>query len=245
LNSSLLFCTLKLGFVKYIGVIILNKTVIITGGGSGLGYALASQYCKDYTICLIGRTESKLQRAVETLSGTKNRITYKVCDVADPQQTETVLGEIFHEEQVHMLINNAGMGVFEPLETLTSSDIKRMVETNVYGTIFPTKAAFPLFKNQGYGKVMNIISTAGLRGKVNESVYCATKFAVRGFTESLMKEWEGTNIFPTAVYMGGMDTPFWDDTDHIKDRSRLKSPAMVAELIYSEDDNRSEIFIDR
>lgn len=223
----------------------MNKTVIITGGGSGLGYALASQYCKDYNICLIGRTKSKLQLAVETLTDTKKRVTYKVCDVSNPQQIESVLQEIFQNEQIHMLINNAGTGVFESLETLTASDIEHMIETNVYGTIFPTKAAFPLFRIQGFGKVMNIISTAGLRGKVNESVYCATKFAVRGFTESLIKEWEGTSIYPTAVYMGGMDTPFWDETDHIKDRSRLKSPAMVAELIYSEDDNRPEIFIDR
>jgi short-subunit dehydrogenase len=68
---------------------------------------------------------------------------------------------------------------------------------------------------------------------------------VRGFTESLVKEWDGSGIYPTAVYMGGMDTPFWDDTDHIQDRSRLKSPDLVAELIYSQDDNRPEIFIDR
>jgi short-subunit dehydrogenase len=226
-------------------VIILNKTVIITGGGTGLGFALARQYQKEYNICLLGRTESKLQQAVEKLSGTNNSVTYKVCDVTNPQQTEDVLQEIFQEGQVHMLINNAGTGIFDSLDSLTEKDIKQMVETNIYGTIFPTKAAFPLLRNQGFGKVMNIISTAGLRGKVNESVYCATKFAVRGFTESLMKEWEETNIYPTAVYMGGMDTPFWDETDHIKDRSRLKSPDMVAELIYNEDDNKPEIFIDR
>jgi short-subunit dehydrogenase len=229
----------------YIGVITLNKTVIITGGGSGLGLALARQYNKEFNICLLGRTEAKLQEAVQTLSQKGNRVFYKVCDAADYEQIQTVLRTVFEEEPVHLLINNAGTGVFEPLHSLTKADIESMVETNVYGTIYPSQAAFPYFKKQGFGKVMNIISTAGLRGKVNESVYCATKFAVRGFTESLVKEWEGTNIFPTAVFMGGMDTPFWDETDHIKDRSRLKSPDTVAELIFSKDDNRTEIFIDR
>jgi short-subunit dehydrogenase len=223
----------------------LKKTIIITGGGSGLGLELARQYSREYNVCLIGRTEKKLQDAVHHFHASKNRIFYEVCDVTKPDRVDQTLTEIFKKENVHMLINNAGTGVFEPLEAMTTLDIQSMVETNIYGTIYPSQKAFSLFKNQGFGKVMNIISTAGLRGKVNESVYCATKFAVRGFTESLVKEWEGTSIFPTAVYMGGMDTPFWDETDHIKDRSRLKSPAEVAERIYKEDDNRPEIFIDR
>jgi short-subunit dehydrogenase len=223
----------------------LNKTVIITGGGSGLGLALAQEYSKKFNICLIGRTETKLQEAVQTISHNENRVLYHVCDVADHEQIQTLLSAIFEKESIHLLINNAGTGVFKPLHSLTKTDIELMVDTNLYGTIYPSQASFPLFKKQGFGKIMNIISTAGLRGKVNESVYCATKFAIRGFTESLVKEWEGTDIFPTAVYMGGMDTPFWDETDHIKDRSRLKSPEKVAEMIFNQDDNRSEIFIDR
>ena len=226
-------------------MIFLNKTVIITGGGSGLGLALARQYHKNFNVCLIGRTETKLKQAVKTFTKTGKNVSYKVCDVTNEEQVLNVLRSIFTNEQVHLLINNAGTGIFQPLESLSEKDIKCMIETNIYGTIYPTRAALHLFKKQGYGKVMNIISTAGLRGKVNESVYCASKFAVRGFTESLVKEWEGSGIYPTAVYMGGMDTPFWDESDHIKDSSRLKSPEMVAELIYEKDDNRAEIFIDR
>lgn len=226
-------------------MIILNKTVIITGGGSGLGLALAREYNKTYNVYLVGRNKQKLEQAVQSFAHSENKVSYIVCDVTDYAKTESMLQSIFQSENVHALINNAGMGVFEPLEDLSEADITEMLETNVYGTIFPTKLAFPLFKKQGFGKVMNIISTAGLRGKVNESVYCASKFAVRGFTESLVKEWDGTDIYPTAVYMGGMDTPFWDDSDHIADRSRLKSPEQVAALIVEQDDNRPEIFIDR
>ncbi|MGD6964110.1 SDR family NAD(P)-dependent oxidoreductase [Fictibacillus phosphorivorans] len=226
-------------------MIILSKTVIITGGGSGLGLALAREYNKTYNVYLVGRNEKKLEQAVQSFTHSENKVSYKVCDVTNYEQTESILQSIFQSENVHLLINNAGMGVFEPLENLSKTDITGMLETNVYGTIFPTKIAFPLFKKQGFGKVMNIISTAGLRGKVNESVYCASKFAVRGFTESLVKEWDGSNIYPTAVYMGGMDTPFWDESTHIADRSRLKSPEQVASLIVEQDDNRPEIFIDR
>lgn len=223
----------------------MSKTVIITGGGSGLGLALAREYNKTYNVYLVGRNEKKLEQAVQSFTHSENKVSYKVCDVTNYEQTESILQSIFQSENVHLLINNAGMGVFEPLENLSKTDITGMFETNVYGTIFPTKIAFPLFKKQGFGKVMNIISTAGLRGKVNESVYCASKFAVRGFTESIVKEWDGSNINPTAVYMGGMDTPFWDESTHIADRSRLKSPEQVASLIVEQDDNRPEIFIDR
>ncbi len=223
----------------------MNKTVIITGGGSGLGLALAREYNKKYNVYLVGRNEQKLKQAVETFAHSENKVSYKACDVTNYEQTESMLQSIFQSENVHLLINNAGIGAFNPLEDLSKTDITGMLETNVYGTIFPTKIAFKLFKKQGFGKVMNIISTAGLRGKVNESVYCASKFAVRGFTESLVKEWDGSGIYPTAVYMGGMDTPFWDDSTHIADRSRLKSPEQVAALIVEQDDNRPEIFIDR
>lgn len=223
----------------------MSKTVIITGGGSGLGLALAREYNKTYNVYLVGRNEKKLEQAVQSFTHSENKVSYKVCDVTNYEQTESILQSIFQSENVHLLINNAGMGVFEPLEKLSKTNIIGMLETNVYGTIFPTKIAFPLFKKQGFGKVMNIISTAGLRGKVNESVYCASKFAVRGFTESIVKEWDGSNIYPTAVYMGGMDTPFWDESTHIADRSRLKSPEQVASLIVEQDDNRPEIFIDR
>ncbi|WP_332873684.1 SDR family NAD(P)-dependent oxidoreductase [Fictibacillus halophilus] len=226
-------------------MITLNKTVIITGGGSGLGLALAREYNKKYNVYLVGRNEQKLKQAVESFAHSENKVSYKACDVTNYEQTESMLQSIFQSENVHALINNAGIGIFNPLEDLSKIDITGMLETNVYGTIFPTKIAFKLFKKQGFGKVMNIISTAGLRGKVNESVYCASKFAVRGFTESLVKEWDGSGIYPTAVYMGGMDTPFWDDSTHIADRSRLKSPEQVAALIVEQDDNRPEIFIDR
>jgi len=93
----------------------------------------------------------------------------------------------------------------------------------------------------GKGHILNIISTAGLRGKVNEDVYAASKFAVRGFTESLQKEYEASTIKITAVYMGGMDTPFWTDSDHISDRSRLRSPSEVAKLIIHQLDEASII----
>jgi len=105
-----------------------------------------------------------------------------------------------------------------------------------------TQEALPLLQKQG-GRILNIISTAGLRGKVNESAYCASKFAQRGFTESLQKEFEDANVDVTGVYMGGMNTPFWDDSDHVDNPDRLKDPQSVAQYIIDHDDGRAEIHI--
>ncbi|MFC7373621.1 SDR family oxidoreductase [Fictibacillus iocasae] len=227
----------------------MNTSVIITGGGSGLGLELAKLYSKNHDVFLLGRSETKLEEAALQLKTSRGTIHTAVCDVANIEQVQSVLNLIFLSGPVHMLINNAGTGAFGPLDTLSENDVTTMIDTNVKGTIFPVMAATPYFKKQDHGTVMNIISTAGLRGKVNESVYCASKFAVRGFTESLGKEWEATNLRAIAVYMGGMDTPFWDNSTHIKDRSRLKSPSLVAETIVHEEKaggyTVSEIFIDR
>ena len=118
--------------------------------------------------------------------------------------------ELSKAYSIYGLVNNAGVGHFGPFADNSKQQISEMLDTNVLGTILMTKAVLPLLLKNGEGRIMNIISTAGLRGKVNEAVYVASKFAVRGFTESLQKEYEGSQMKINAVYMGGMDTPFWD-----------------------------------
>lgn len=126
---------------------------------------------------------------------------------------------------------------------MNEQQITEMLTANVLGTILMTKAFLPYILKNDEGRIINIISTAGLRGKLNEAVYVASKFAVRGFTESLQKEYEGSKIKFNAVYMGGMDTPFWDESDHIKDKSRLSSAREVAETIIQQMD-QDTIIID-
>jgi uncharacterized protein len=223
------------------------KQILITGAGSGLGAALAKQYASaGYHILLLGRSIERLQQTkgeVEQLGGKASML---VCDIANAKDVERTVSDIAENYPSLMgVINNAGAGHFGKLENLSISEINEMIDTNVKGTIFLTAKLLPLLRSQNKAKIMNIISTAGLRGKVNESVYVASKFAVRGFTESLVKELENTNIAVTAVYMGGMDTPFWDGSTHIADKSRLKNAETVAEKIIAEDDGKNEIVIDR
>ncbi|MFC7393953.1 SDR family NAD(P)-dependent oxidoreductase [Scopulibacillus cellulosilyticus] len=221
--------------------------IIITGGGSGLGRALALQYGKHgYTPILLGRNESKLLDVKSELAEQSVQSFIEVCDLNDIEQikqTAAHLQETF--KQIDFLINNAGIGHFGPLQDLSDEKILSMIDTNIKGTIFFTKYMLPALLKNKKGKILNIISTAGLKGKLNESVYCATKFAIRGFSESLKLELADSNITVVPVYMGGMNTPFWESETHIKDTSRLVSAEAVAKYIYEHDDGRQDIYVDK
>ncbi|URT71962.1 SDR family NAD(P)-dependent oxidoreductase [Cytobacillus firmus] len=207
------------------------KSVIITGAGSGLGKELALLFAgQGFHIILTGRTLDKLQSVEQEIHEAGGSAQSYTVDITQTKEISKLITQLQNHE-LYGLINNAGVGHFGPVHSLAAQDIQEMFETNTLGTIFMTQAVLSLLKEKNEGLLMNIISTAGLKGKVNESVYVASKFAVRGFTESLQKELENTNIKVKAVYMGGMDTPFWDESDHIKDKSRLRSPKEVAAMI--------------
>ncbi|WP_442598919.1 SDR family NAD(P)-dependent oxidoreductase [Neobacillus sp. D3-1R] len=211
------------------------NAIVITGAGSGLGKELALLFSQNnFHILLMGRSQDKLQSVkseIEQLGGKADVIQV---DIRSFQDVSDRVKKISEHYTLYGLVNNAGIGYFGPFEKIDEQEIIEMTETNILGTMFMTKAVLPIFSQQNSGHIINIISTAGLRGKVNEAVYVASKFAVRGFTESLQKEYENSDIKFTAVYMGGMDTPFWENSDHIKDPSRLRSPKEVAEIIYSQ-----------
>jgi short-subunit dehydrogenase len=211
------------------------QTILITGAGTGLGKELALAYAKQgHTIILTGRRLDPLKSVEKEIHSTGGKAFSYQMDISNLEDVKQAVGQITAEHSVDYLLNNAGAGCFGPLTELDYEEIETAIQTNVLGTIYLTKELVPHLLEKKKPKIMNIISTAGQKGKVNESVYVASKYAVRGFTESLQKELEG-KIHVIATYMGGMDTPFWNGTDHIKDKSRLKSPRYVAEMIVSKD----------
>ncbi|WP_332692899.1 SDR family NAD(P)-dependent oxidoreductase [Halalkalibacter lacteus] len=220
------------------------KRILITGAGSGLGKELALSYCRlGHNVILLGRTRSKLEIVKNKIQQSRGKVEVAICNISSEVDVQKTVDELLTEGNIDLLINNAGVGYFGPLQNYQLPQINEMIDTNIKGTIYLSKALLPHFLKQNRGKIMNIISTAGQKGKVNESVYVASKFAIRGFTESLVKELEQTPIIVTAVYMGGMDTPFWANTNHIKDQSRLKNPKEIAKIILENDHNQNEIFI--
>ncbi|MEH7301459.1 SDR family NAD(P)-dependent oxidoreductase [Neobacillus drentensis] len=218
------------------------KTMIVTGAGSGLGKELAFLFSKKgFHLLLVGRTIEKLVEAKQEIEALGGKADLLSLDISHNEDVVSKLNGLNERYQVAGLVNNAGVGHFGPFTEMDDTQIKEMLETNVWGTVLMTKAILPLLSQNGEGRIMNIISTAGLRGKVNEAVYVASKFAVRGFTESLQKEYEGSGIKFNAVYMGGMDTPFWDESTHVSDKSRFRTAKEVAEIIMDQIDQDSII----
>lgn len=220
------------------------KTFIITGAGSGLGKELAILLTKkSYHVVLNGRNIEKLLEVKKEIEGNGGKADISRFDIRKTHEARNAIDDVCKRFDVFGLVNNAGVGYFGPLLNSTEKQIIEMLETNALGTIYLTQAILPYLLKTEEGHIINIISTAGLRGKVNESVYAASKFAVRGFTESLQKEYANTNIKITAVYMGGMKTPFWENSNHIEDTSRLRSPQEIADIIIT-DMNKDEIIIE-
>ncbi|WP_047984633.1 SDR family NAD(P)-dependent oxidoreductase [Ornithinibacillus californiensis] len=217
-------------------------TVAITGAGTGLGKALAFEYAEHgYNVFLLGRNNDPLQLVRHQIMEKGGQAEVVLCDVKEIASIQIAFQRI---GELDVFINNAGIGIFGPVDDYDVDDIDATLNTNVKGTILTVQAALPLIR-KSKGRILTIISTAGLSGKVNESLYCASKFAVRGFTESLQKEWADEDFRITAVYMGGMNTPFWNNSTHVSDPSRLKGPEVVAKQIFADDDGRAKIVIDK
>ncbi|WP_226645090.1 SDR family NAD(P)-dependent oxidoreductase [Mesobacillus subterraneus] len=208
------------------------KAIIVTGAGTGLGKELSLLLARQgFHMILTGRTEDKLNTVkvqIEQSGGSATAVQLDLRSLEDMKEKALLISK---QHEIYGLVNNAGLGYFGPFTEVSDTEIEEMFQTNVFGTINMTKALLPYLEQNDEGLVLNIVSTAGLRGKKNEAVYCSSKFAVRGFTESLQKEYEGTGTRFVAAYMGGMNTPFWDDSEHVADPSRLRSAAEVAQII--------------
>lgn len=207
-----------------------KKVVVITGAGSGLGESLAKKYSDlGYHICLLGRKKERLLRTAQTLSA---GYTIYELDVSQNRDVRNIFQSIKAElGQVDILINNAGTGAFDLAESISEDNIHHMIDVNLKGTIFCTQAVLPDMKKRNEGIIVNIVSTAGLEGKVSESVYCASKFGVRGFTDSVFLELKESKVQIYAAYMGGMKTEFWEGIYTEDEIKNLMEPDDVAEII--------------
>lgn len=207
------------------------KHVVITGAGSGLGASLALKYSEmGYHVTLLGRTVSKLRHIADKMN-TENVSVYTI-DVSSAEEVSNVFAEIKEESgKIDVLVNNAGVGIFDDAENISTDAVDQMIDINLKGTIFCTQAVLPEMKERNEGTIIQVISTAGLTGKTSESVYCASKFGARGFTESIIKELNETDIHVLAAYMGGMKTSFWDDIYTKEEIQHLMDPDDVADII--------------
>ncbi len=209
-----------------------GKTVVITGAGSGMGRAYAVEFARrgaklalnDYDADTLAETTALLPHATTTFQS--------VFDVSDHDAVYRFADDVRAElGGAHVIINNAGVaGCGKPAWTATDADYTRIMGINFYGVVHGTRAFLPQIRAQGEGAIVNISSIFGLTGTPNSSDYCASKFAVRGFTESLMVEMVNEPITVHLVHPGGIATNIAKsaDGDDFANKFLRTDPAEVA-----------------
>lgn len=206
----------------------MKRISIVTGGSSGLGKELARELTANgKTVCIIGRTETKVEATVKEIDG--------VIGYTGDLSNEEFVKDVFKKLKdsgyyVEALYNCAGVGIFGEPKDMNLEQIKKVMDSNVIGLMCITYEACRSMSEGG--AIVNIMSTAALKGNPLESLYCASKWAVRGFTEALRAFYKGKNIHVIGVCPGGIDTPFWTaDCGLNPDVSKFMNPAELAKVI--------------
>ncbi len=186
-----------------------NKTVIISGASGGIGFNVSKLLIEKFNckIIAIARNEIKLNVAKDSLGDKKDNFIPYPFDVS-LKENWIKFSEYLTENNLvpDVLINNAGfMLPFLRYENYSDNELEEIIDTNLKSVLYATKILLPLIKRSPTPAIINVASAAGLCAVVGESLYCTTKFAVRGFTETLIQDYKG-KIYVAGVYPGFVKT---------------------------------------
>jgi NAD(P)-dependent dehydrogenase (short-subunit alcohol dehydrogenase family) len=182
-----------------------GRHVIVTGGGGGLGAEIAAAFASDAaTLTLMGRTEATLADTADVLRKTFGvDAGAEVCDVADPDSVARAFDSAVRARgPVHALVNNAGYAAAGLFQETTIEEWRHVLDVNLTGTFLCTQRVLPAMLAAGEGRIINIASTAGLRGYTRVAAYCAAKHGVVGLTRALAAETKRTGVTVNAVCPG-------------------------------------------
>jgi NAD(P)-dependent dehydrogenase (short-subunit alcohol dehydrogenase family) len=184
-----------------------NKTALITGGGRGIGRAIALAFARaGARVAIAARTLEQVNQVAEEIGGS-NALAL-VCDVSDRASVEKMFEDVragFNGD-VDILVNNAGIAESATLANTTDELWQRHLATNLTGTFYCTRAALPAMLKNGWGRVINISSIAGKTGAPYISAYSASKHGVMGLTRSLAMEVGASGVTVNAICPGYVDT---------------------------------------
>jgi NAD(P)-dependent dehydrogenase (short-subunit alcohol dehydrogenase family) len=184
-----------------------GKVIVITGAGSGIGRALATQLsAAGARVALADVNEAALAETQALLPAQSESRIYRV-DVSSRDAVQGFADQVQRDfGAAHFVINNAGVGVTATVENVEVDEIERVLSINLWGVIYGTKAFLPLMLKQREGCIVNISSVFGLVATPCNVAYTISKFGVRGFTETMWQELDGTGVRAVLVHPGGIKT---------------------------------------
>ena len=210
---------------------IANRVAIVTGASRGIGRAIAAALSgAGAKVAITARSEQELAQAVSQLKQ-KRAVAGYVCDVRDYEQVKATLANVAADfGGIDILINNAGIGMFGSVESMSVADFRAVLETNVFGVFYCCHEAIPLMKRSGGGYIINISSLAGTNAHANMAAYNASKFGLNGFSEALMQEVRHDGIKVSYIMPGSVNTEFGGD-EPSDEKSWQLQPDDVARVV--------------
>jgi len=203
-----------------------GKVVVITGASSGIGESTALLLSdKGAKVVLGARRVDRLQDISDRISVAGGECIYASTDVKKRSDLSKLVKLACDKYgKIDVLISNAGIGPIAPLDDLCVEDWEDMIDINIKGFLYGVAAALPVFRKQGFGHFVNVISTAGLRIVPNQAVYAGTKNAIRTISEGLRQE-AGSSLRVTGVSPGFVKTSFADSISNPEVRDQIKDMA--------------------
>lgn len=186
-----------------------NSVIAITGAASGIGRALAKRAAERGVagVAIADVNESGLNETADIVRQAGGKVSVHGVDVSKYDEVQRFADDVVAEHgKVTHIVNNAGVGVMGTFEQLSIADIEWLMGINYWGVVYGCKAFLAKFREHGGGHIINISSVFGLIAPEEQSAYCSSKFAVRGFTESLKHELAGSGIDVSCVHPGGILT---------------------------------------
>ncbi|NIJ44370.1 3-oxoacyl-[acyl-carrier protein] reductase [Wenyingzhuangia heitensis] len=223
-----------------------GKNALITGAGKGIGKAIALALAAEgVNVALLARTESDLLEVAKEVRALGVKAITVVTDVASIESVNKASGAVFNQfDTIDILINNAGVGGFAKFLEMEVKKWEQIIQVNLMGTYYVTRAFLPQMIERNTGDIINISSTAGLRGAAVTSAYSASKFAVLGLTESLMQEVRKNNIRVTALTPSTTATDMAIDMDLTDGNPEtVMQPVDIAELIVAQLKLNRRVFV--
>lgn len=211
----------------------MSHVVLVTGASSGLGMALSILLAqKGFCVYATMRNTENKMKLLNACKDKGVSLFVKALDVSKPQSVTKCVKEIIEKEgNIDYLINNAGVGYAKTTEETSEEEIQTVMDVNFMGVVRTTKAVLPYMRKANKGHIINVTSVGGLVGQPFNEIYCASKFAVEGYTESLAS-YVGPhfNIHFTMIEPGGMETNFFENIQKSKGIPELKNNQEYASL---------------
>ncbi|MBI3004052.1 MAG: SDR family NAD(P)-dependent oxidoreductase [Ignavibacteriales bacterium] len=212
-----------------------GQVALVTGSGRGIGRAVAQKLSfEGADVILTARTLKELERVRMEIEENGRKATIIQADLTDAAAIETLFSEVSKNyKRLDILINNAGIGRFAPVKSLTAADFDEMWNLNMRALFLCTQKALPIMEKQKSGAIVNISSLAGKNAFVNGAGYAATKWALMGFSKCLMLEERQYNIRVITVCPGSVDTSFSPPEPKRDNADKILKPEDVADAVYA------------